>query len=158
MRRGRRLVDRLEWDRRGLRRRRQQGVDPVERRQKRPLHRVALGERSEIVGRADAAAGLDTRAHRRVDRQDRVVDQPADQLVGLRGDDPAGRHCRIGKAAGQGEIDDLGPLPRQRIERGVVGGEHLGAATVALGLRHPGEAQPADAALEPCRWVIRRRR
>ena len=56
---------------------------------------------------------------------------------------------RVGKAAGQRDIDDLGAEPRQRVERRVIGGEHLGRAAVALGVRHARQPQAAHAAPEP---------
>ena len=100
MRRGRRLVDGIHRDRRALRRRGQQCVDAVERGKKAALQRIALGERREIIAGADAAADLDARAHGVIDRQRRIVDQIADQLVGFRADDPPDHRRRIGEATG----------------------------------------------------------
>ena len=109
---------------------------------------VALAERPQIIPRRNASAGGDARPHRLIDRQGHVVDQIADQEVSFGADDPAGQVGEVVEPAGQLDGYDLGAEPRQNVERGIVGGENLGRNAVAFRLRHAGEPQPADAALE----------
>ena len=153
MRRRRSLIDLVDGNGGGLGGRRQQCIDIGERRCEFSFCRVALAERAQVIARRNASARADAGSYRIVDRQGHVVDQMADQEIALGADDPPGQVGKIGEPARQIDTDDLGAEPRQRIERGVIGGEHLGGDAVALRLGHAGEPQSAHAAPD-CRHRI----
>ncbi len=141
------LVDLRERHGRGLGGRRQDRVDALPGDREVALQCVAALKGREVVLRRQAAAAEDACAHRVAERRGRVLGQSTVDEVGLGVRDPAHRH-EVGEPERQGDGHDLRPEIGQDVERAVVGGEHLRRAAGALGLRHPGQPQPAHAAVE----------
>src|SRR5712692_175526 len=82
MRRRLRLVDGIERDGGHRRRRREQRVEGGESRRERALALLTLGERAEIIARADIAARPDARTHVLVEREARIVHHLAQDRIG----------------------------------------------------------------------------
>ena len=96
-----RLIGAIDRNRRGPRRRRQDGVDAAEGRGEFAHVLLALRQREQVVTRGDGFPELDARSHVRIRRERRIVDQMADEAIALGADDGARGRSVVRQAAGE---------------------------------------------------------
>ena len=89
--------------------------------------------------------GLDARADVRIDRLAHVVHEVADEAIALGADDPAGGRRVVAEAVRQRRPHDAGAENGERLDRRVVGREHIGRDADPLSVRHHSQPQAGDA-------------